>query len=69
MYFKPDSKRIGFYQTRAKDSFNYWIIVTIILLLAILGGIVYYFLFVRVKPRKKRVIELDEEFDYIPYKK
>lgn len=70
MYFKPDSKRIGFYRTRiiVKDSFNYWFAATIFLLLVIIGGITYYCLFVKVKTRKKRAIELDEEFDYTPSK-
>ena len=66
IYFKPDSKRIGTYKDiESKGSFGYWFIFAGTSSL-IIGFLVYFALFVFVKPRKKRAIELDDDYDYIP---
>ena len=67
IFFKPDSKRIGVYKFDApKGSSHIWLwVVTTIIIVLLLAYIVKYIL---IKPRRKRAIELEDSFDYIPSK-
>ena len=65
IYFKTDSKRIGVYKLDAPKGKNHlwiWVMTTML----IVGLLWYIVKFVLIKPRRKRAIELEDSFDYIP---
>ena len=65
-FFRPDSKRIGFYEIEPSKPFNFWWILLLVASLIIIGLLIYIVVFVLTKKRKKRAIELDDDYEYIP---
>ena len=63
--FDMDKKFIGFYIGKSGFSLNLWIILFFVLLIiVIIMGFIIYFLLNK-KPRKIRVNELDEQYEYL----
>lgn len=67
IYFRPDSKRIGTYNDiESKGGFGYYWFIIVGISFIIVGLLAYFSLFVFIKPRRKRAIELEDDYDYIP---
>ena len=63
--FDMDKKFIGFYIGKSGFTLNLWIILflVLIIIIIIMGFIIYFLL--NKKPRKIRVNELDEQYEYL----
>ena len=72
MSFDQENKRIGFYYEDKKNDFSIlylpWIIVLIFLFIIIFLAYVIYHLIRKMKLRKKRANELEDDYEYIDYK-
>ncbi len=69
MCFDQDNKRIGYYfKEKKKKEFFFsfpWILVFSLFLIILLMGYIIFYLFRKMKIRRKRANELDDGFDYM----
>ena len=76
MTFYTDSKKIGVYDKGVKKYNKFWnkfwfiIKIIIIILLVCVSILIIYALYIKMHaPRKRRIYEIEDDFDYVPDKK
>ena len=70
MVFEQDNKLIGFYGKIEQNNSHLFYKIIFLIFMIIIVGILLFLLYkyIILKPRKKRVYELEDNFDYIPTK-